>query len=418
MKKDRIPIEIVCLIIFMVAFVSFCNNKAILLLAQIILLLSFLSLVKINDFRMVFSNYIYWYGSFALWATLSLTWAREINYAMSSLISVWQVVLFGTIIVIILNTKEKIELLFKGCVIANCVLVLRIMIVTSLDEWHSIIFGTYNAASADGRLGYSVGLFPNSLGEIMVVFSVVLLYHFFKTTKLVYIFGIGINLLIILLTKSRTALLFLFFCIVIMLFLKSSFVAKLQVVMITILVLVIGVYMILNIPILYDLVGFRIAGLLAIFDNSTYIVDDSTLGRLKLFKAAYNVFCSSPIVGVGLNNCGYISYYTYNIWGIVPAHNNYIELLADVGVIGTVLYYGLLVISLYRGVSLLKNKDDNQYRVVLPVTTILLYRLIADFFGVSYVEDFLQMILAVCIACVNVYYGGRQNREWKSKETV
>lgn len=74
-------------------------------------------------------------------------------------------------------------------------------------------------------------------------------------------------------------------------------------------------------------------------------------GRDELYAVAYTGFFSSPLVGHGW------SWYSYNnmVFGANnDAHNVYIQLLCDGGVIGETLFCTLFIVFLYRAISLLK----------------------------------------------------------------
>ena len=70
---------------------------------------------------------------------------------------------------------------------------------------------------------------------------------------------------------------------------------------------------------------------LSFFGNT--VVDNSTLERTYLIQTALKVWIENPIIGVGWEN-----FALYNDLNLL-AHNNYLELLASLGVIGFVIYY-------------------------------------------------------------------------------
>ena len=107
--------------------------------------------------------------------------------------------------------------------------------------------------------------------------------------------------------------------------------------------------------------------------------DSSALVRLKMVEIGKELFLKSPIIGVGINNP---QLYTASYFGIgnYYLHNNYIELLAGVGLVGFVSYYWIYVVLL---VFFIKNRRfrDGAYNI----TFILLFiRLVMDVGAVTY----------------------------------
>ena len=73
------------------------------------------------------------------------------------------------------------------------------------------------------------------------------------------------------------------------------------------------------------------------------------------------------------------------------AHNNYIELLVDVGLVGFFIYYGYIATMLF--------KDCGKNNVSVYLKAILVSMLITDFGLVSYYNELYQYIL-VLIFCM------------------
>lgn len=402
-RLKRQPAGLYCFLLLIVGFTAFCNYKYILYAVQVPFYFITLIWMARNNKKILTSRYFVWYGLFAVWCTLSLLWAQSLPYAGKSVISIWQTVIYCTGVTFFINKEEKIDFALKCFYFASIVLIICLMAETSRSEMNDILHGVYNASSSKGRLGYSVGLFPNALGEICVTFSIIAYYFYSISKAKKHLLMIAVYIVIIFLTKSRASLLFLVFGI----FLYSYFNAKrarkpivLACVGITFLA---AMYLVLNVPFLYNIVGFRMAGLLGLSGSGSYIADASTLGRLKLLRNGYKVFVSSPFLGVGINNCGLVSHLKYGYYTVVYAHNNYIELLADVGIVGAFLYYGLLYKSSFRAYKIMNKLRETEKRRIALLLTLLIYRLIADFFGVSYVEDFIQIMYALCIAGIQIY---------------
>lgn len=135
--------------------------------------------------------------------------------------------------------------------------------------------------------------------------------------------------------------------------------------------------LILQLPI-FDGITLRIDEMLNGFlgKNET---DHSTEVRMNLVQIGWNLFLNFPILGIGLNNPQIYTYPIYHAEGYY-LHNNYLELLCGVGIIGTCSYY-LLFIKLLKDLIKYRDWSDPEYIVVL---ILLLGRLFLDIGMVSY----------------------------------
>lgn len=77
-------------------------------------------------------------------------------------------------------------------------------------------------------------------------------------------------------------------------------------------------------------------GLLAMVTGNGEI-DHSAQVRQDMFKLGISIFKDNPIFGIGMGQCSYL--YTKYIGHDCYLHNNYAELLANGGVVGTYLFY-------------------------------------------------------------------------------
>jgi O-antigen ligase len=101
-------------------------------------------------------------------------------------------------------------------------------------------------------------------------------------------------------------------------------------------------------------------------------VEHSADERLEFVITALNVFRDNPFFGTGMD--------TARVYLGVYAHNNYAELLADSGIIGTTLYY-LIYISVGIKAYFVKDKWIRAY-LIMFVLSLFAY----DMGGVSYYD--------------------------------
>jgi len=74
--------------------------------------------------------------------------------------------------------------------------------------------------------------------------------------------------------------------------------------------------------------------------------------RVTLWHAAWKMFCDNPLTGVGYNNFrGYAPrYLDKDIGKVLLVHNQYLEVIAEMGLPGLLAYVGMFVAS-YVGLS-------------------------------------------------------------------
>lgn len=99
-------------------------------------------------------------------------------------------------------------------------------------------------------------------------------------------------------------------------------------------------------------------------------VDYSTKERAMLLVKGFELFQDTPLIGVGIDN--------FRHFFRLYAHNNYLELLVDIGIIGLVLYYLIYILIIKQLINM-----NNSYLKKYFIVTIFIF-LIMDFTTVTY----------------------------------
>jgi len=128
---------------------------------------------------------------------------------------------------------------------------------------------------------------------------------------------------------------------------------------------------------MYDLFEKRFIGMIDLMEGNTG--DDSSNERKQLILQGINIFSNNPVLGIGVNN--------FRLLAGIYAHNNYIELLAGVGMVGTALFYSIYAV-LFAKISKMNSSSLRKYFVAM--TFILL---IMDLAVVSYYNKLTMFIL-------------------------
>ena len=106
--------------------------------------------------------------------------------------------------------------------------------------------------------------------------------------------------------------------------------------------------------------------------SSISVNQTSTALRLSYYKQAFNHFLENPIIGVGLGNWKVksidydnklMSSYTVQY----HAHNDFLQFLAELGIIGTLLYLGLFILSFLTNIKLVfsNGTSDKYFSIIL-----------------------------------------------------
>lgn len=107
--------------------------------------------------------------------------------------------------------------------------------------------------------------------------------------------------------------------------------------------------------------------------------DDSTYARMILVKDGIKLFYENPIIGVGLNN--------FRVFLGKYAHNNYLEVAVNTGIIGFVLFY-IIYFHLFKNV--IKVNDKILRRLLVSAIVVIL---IMDFTTVTYFDKLVIIFL-------------------------
>ncbi|MBO5629240.1 MAG: O-antigen ligase family protein, partial [Aeriscardovia sp.] len=132
-----------------------------------------------------------------------------------------------------------------------------------------------------------------------------------------------------------------------------------------VLILFVALYFILmKIPAVYDMIGNRFESLFSFMEGGD--TDDSTKTRDRFIEYALLFWADSPIWGNGLNSFGIL-------YGIEDtySHNNYVELLCSVGLVGMVSYYLMYLFSLFKLITIKKNREIFTFTVCLIISILL-----------------------------------------------
>jgi len=96
--------------------------------------------------------------------------------------------------------------------------------------------------------------------------------------------------------------------------------------------------------------------------------DDPTTGRAHFWAVTLDIIKAHPYVGTGLGAFGviYTRYDSRNgMFRLEQAHNDYLQVLSDAGIIGAVLAFSFVALLFWKAISRARSKDDFRRGVAL-----------------------------------------------------
>lgn len=342
--------------------------------------------------------YVTWMTLVSAFFALSMVWALDIK------VSLWGLRQMIVIYIGMLasynylkSTPDSIINILKVFLAESIVLIVFIMI--NIDQIEEGV-----------RLGKLLGddeskmLNSNVIGMNLcyALYTVIVLLGLGKKNVLKRVIVIATSVFLIyliLLTGSRKALLMISIPLLVFSLLQHNKGRGITALILVIGLLVISSNMIMNIAILHDVMGSRVEDAIAIITGREQGTEDTS----RFFLVQYGLvwFKENPIIGYGINNFRVLSNHTslfagYNFY----AHNNYVELLVDVGIIGFFVYYSCFFYFWKNLKGYFMYNRLNKW-----IASLIIIHLVLDMAMVSYYSFTSNLILCLCFYAVDITRG-------------
>jgi len=371
-------------------FVPGLNQVSNLIAGVFILLACMKILLQKKKFIFINSNsFLFFYFLFIAICTISYFYSLEPALSAIKIKTLSLYFIFIAALINYLDDYGKLRKLIKYFIYSGAIASLYILFDFLLSSGFSYFY----------RLGSVLGPI-NAMGIIIGIATIFSFYFMLFEKKYFYIFPAIITAIIVLLTGSRTALAFIVLNTVFLIYFKnrSSFMGKLKTTILILLLFLLFYYLIFNVPIFYMVIGRRIENIIDIFRNEG-TKDASILERSYMIKFGIEKFIEKPILGYGIVNYLVLLGNEINKRGY--AHNNYIELLIGVGIIGTVIYYLMYVFSLFK---LIKLKIELYKNIKYLFISLFLSILITGYSDVYYYDKHFYILLAMASVLITRKY--------------
>lgn len=388
LSLDAVRIADVALVLYMVCITVFSSGSLLVQAARVLLVCGAITELKRERYRV--GKFELWQLLFVAYVCASIFWAFDPDGAKSIASTVViNAVCVVCIVFILRSNPKRISLLLVCIVVAPIFLMLNVALTDGL------------LAFSDSRSTDSFS--ANTVGMTAAFGACLAGYCFFEGRLLgrsLCLLLVAVDLTIVVLSASRKAIMMVVLAFAIYMLLKSrgdgvKATTRLAAVLFVVLVCFFAV---MNIPFLYDMVGYRIETMISGFLGEGNI-DASTSTRMTLIEHGIEFFWMSPAIGHGGANFSALDAAYYSANSGYYAHNNFIEILTDYGLIGFMLYYWMYALMIVASLKNIKRLSSFQ----LIVLALLLVLLVMEYGFVSYYERFFQVFLAfaycVLIVC-------------------
>jgi len=357
------PLDVVVFLFIGIIFLvsSQKENASAYNLMRVVIAVSFTVVISLRRQIIIYKNLVNIFFFF-VWGALSLTWS--VSAPRTDVIKnlFLNYILLFLFIQYLGESINRIKICIVAFAFAGIIVVVKILTAIDLTTITERIF----------LEGFNI----NDVG-LTLVFSGMCFFYLYEVTQKKYCLILSIVCMgTSLLSGSKKIL----FDILIFLFLSAfwnkSFSPKyLARIMVFLFFSFAMVFLVFNNEYLYAIIGKRTKEFIdAALGASEYNASDTI--RSNLIEYGIELFKQYPMKGVGIANSELLNEYG------MYAHSNYIEMLANVGIIGCILFYLPYVDSAKQ---MIRYKKSKKSEIKLAIITTVIF-IVSDFFMVSYYD--------------------------------
>jgi len=309
--------------------------------ALFIVLFFFIRLCK-HKFKIINHPFQLWFLLFIFSSLFSYVVAIDRSLVMVRLITVTLNFFVCISIVNLVDSKEHLEKIMKAFIIGSLL---------------SIIYLYFYSEIFSGR---RIGTELANVNMLALIYGISLIfsYYFFSIyRKWIYLIKMIIFSGFVFLTGSRKGLIapLLFFMIYTFFINSNKVKGLLKSLMLSLFLGGIIVYVILNNAFLYNLIGYRFDYLFMYLTGGPTI-DQSAQLREIMINVGFEAFLKRPLWGYGLGNSQLLLLKAGLGWDTY-SHNNLIELLISVGLLGTSFFYLIYLSAMKKLIPFVKKNS-------------------------------------------------------------
>lgn len=354
---------------------------------------SFFVLMESGKSRIMIPYITIWYLTLILYGGLSGLWAQFFtSYNISFVIKLCIILMISTSIAIYVDTMEDLDRLMSLFIAGAVIITILEFFAVPADGWKNGSVGSYFSGNN-----------PNDITVWIDFASAIAFYRAYVNGKKWMYPLVAVFIVFCAFSSSRKGLLASLAAPIMIVFLsveKKNYFFRI------ITALAIGVVVLLVVmenDTLYTVIGRR-------FDSMIdYIMgegkDGSMALRQRYIAAAKSMFSESPIIGKGMGNYSRIlesEYYLGNFY----SHNNYWQILSELGLIGFVIYFSMYV---YCVVIFLRAYFVERRKISVLFITAITMMIVLDSGIISYSSKYGQLVIAIIYSATYAIHsdGGR-----------
>jgi len=365
--------------LYFFTFVQGLNNISNAIAAVFIFLVATKMLIEKR--KVIFNRFLLIYLFFIIICIISYFYAID---QMTALVMIRSLLLYFIFIVFLINyidSYDKLIILLDFFICAGLFAAIYLFINSDI----------YSMKRLGGLLGA-----VNRIGIIIGISAFFSIYFILFQKKHLYLLPAMVCVVMVLATGSRVALVLVVLSSSLLFYFnnKNSFKGRIKSITLGILLLFLFYYLLFNVPYFYQIAGVRVENMLK-FIMAEPVDDSSIIIRTYMLRYGLELLKESPLIGYGIGN--YRILLGKDIGLITYAHNNYIELLVGVGILGAIIYYAMYVNAL---ICLLRSKKNLNLRYLF--LTFLPVVLIIDFASVNYYSKHIYIVLAMSSIFANL----------------
>lgn len=389
----------ICFVLNAVTLFAFNDVKFIGTATGIMMLLaSMLLWIGRRDKRVILPYNTVWYTLFTAYSAISCLWSSYIDTDMASyFLRMVVIIAMITSVSIYVDTPEDLERIIKLYILSMTAIVLIELTYVPFEDWSDGYMGSHFSGS-------------NSNGVAFLVFCAELMafYEFYSKGKKSYFLLVALFLGFVILSGSRKAM-FASIAGPLMFVLFSTYKRNYFFNILLVLALAITVvFYIMTDENAYNTIGKRFESMLTFwFENRTHKVDNSLYMRSYYIQLAQEMFSESPIWGKGMGNFAKIIDEVYKLEGVY-SHNNYWQILSELGLVGFFSYYSLYFVVI---IKLFKGAFVNKSRMNLMFLCFMLLLMVLETGLVTYNSKMPHVVIAIAYAAT--YVGEMDGRKYQ-----
>ncbi|MEE9326250.1 MAG: O-antigen ligase family protein [Cocleimonas sp.] len=265
---------------------------------------------------------------FGVWMLVSLMWSSDLVRGKPFLFTTIQLLLIPFLVTLIIDSKQKMMLAYQSYVLGTC-------IGSSI-----IIYNYINGIESDYYQRYGIPNFEVDGLSIMITLAIPMAAYLVtvyqnKWLKLIYTAAVPLIIYAVFLTGTRTAAIVAIIGVAYWLFTYRSASLRLKVSML--------VLFMMSVVLVFSFAPKESVD--RILTSGKSISSGTLNSRTVIWGASLKQWRNAPIVGNGIGSLGYVlstEHVRYD-----SAHNTYIHILTENGLIGLSLYLFLIISILY-----------------------------------------------------------------------